>query len=443
MHASGPVPGPKPGTLGRIKTLVGFARRPLGFVGSRFQRFGDMYYVAHGDGLLVLRHPDHLYEVLVDKAAHFSKQHTAFEQLGRVLGNGLLNSDGEVWRRHRRMIQPAFQRPRLIEYADVMRAEAERVARELEPPRQIDMSDAMMGLTLDIVCQTLFSHDSSLDRADVARAMCAFQDSIARPDVLPSWLPVPGRKALQEAVQSLDAIIYRMIRERKAELAQARADLLARLLAAVDEEGDGSGLTETEVRDQLVTMFLAGHETTSQALTWTWYLLAEHPEVESKLHAELSRELSGRAPSYEDLERLTYTEQVLEEAMRLYPPVYMVARRAEKDTEVGGRAVAAGTELALWIYWAHHDPRWFPLPDAFKPERFAPDAKARQRKGAYLPFGAGPRACIGKVFAMIEAKIILATLAQRFSARVAPGQKVQPLPRITLTPRHGMRMRLS
>jgi cytochrome P450 len=236
-----------------------------------------------------------------------------------------------------------------------------------------------------------------------------------------------------------------MIRARKAERAAGappRTDLLARLLAATDEEGDGQGLTEVEVRDQLVTLFLAGHETTSQALTWTWYLLAQHPDVEAALHAELSRELGGRAPNYDDLPRLVFTEQVLEEAMRLYPPVYMVARRAERDTVVGDVAVPAGTELALWIYWAHRDPRWFPLPDAFKPERFAPENKAGMPSGAYVPFGAGPRACIGKVFAMIEAKIILATLAQRFRARLAPGQKVEALPRITLTPRYGMRMRL-
>ncbi|HMR75178.1 MAG TPA: cytochrome P450 [Polyangiaceae bacterium] len=434
-----------PGALGRAQMLLGFATQPLNFVGKRFRRYGDMYFVTHAPGLLVLRHPDHLYEVLVEKAADFSKQHTAFEQLGRVLGNGLLNSDGDVWRRHRRMIQPAFQRARLVEYAAEMRAEAERLADELAPPRSVEMSDAMMGLTLDIVCRTLFSHDSSADRDDVNRAMSAFQDSIARPDVLPSWMPSPSRKALHNAVGTLDAIMFRMIRERKSEIAtgaEPRTDLLARLLAAVDEEGDGQGLTETEVRDQLVTLFLAGHETTSQALTWTWFLLAQHPEVESALHQELSRELGGRAPDYEDLQRLTFTEQVLEESMRLYPPVYMVARRAERDTTVGDVQVSAGTELALWIYWAHRDPRWFALPDAFRPERFAPQAKAKIRRGAYVPFGAGPRACIGKVFAMIEAKIILATLAQRFRARVAPGQKVQALPRITLTPRHGMRMLL-
>jgi cytochrome P450 len=235
-----------------------------------------------------------------------------------------------------------------------------------------------------------------------------------------------------------------MIRERRASgVVPDPADLLHMLVTAVDVEGDGGTLDDQEVRDQLVTMFLAGHETTSHALTWTWYLLSQNPEAEAKLHAELERVLGGRAPTYDDLDDLPYTRWCFEEAMRLYPPVYTTARRAEVDAEIGGYPVPRGSEVVIWIYMTHHDARWYPNPRAFKPERFSPEVVAGRPKLAYLPFAAGARACIGKVFAMIEGQLVLATLAQQYRLRLEPGHPVELSPRVTLSPKHGMRMQLS
>jgi len=438
-------PGPprrKSNVLGQLRYFYNFATNPIGFVRERFDRYGDIYYAPGGDGhLYVLRHPDHLREVFLNQAAKFKKKHSAFEQLAQVLGNGLVNSDGDVWRRHRRMIQPAFQPKRLAEYAAAMIRESEGVAARWQHGQVYDMTDEMTELTLRIVCQTLFSHDVTGAANDVGRAMVTLQNSMSRPDLLPQWMPSPNRKRIADAIGLFDKIIYDLIDARTANDPDAPADLLQRMVDAVDTEGDGKGLTRTEVRDELVTMFIAGHETTSQALTWTWYLLSQNPEAERKLHAELDSVLGDRAPTYEDLPKLVYTEQVLKESMRIYPPVFMLARRAEEDAVIGTYTIPAGSEVVMWLYMTHHDPRWFPQPDEFRPERFTPENEKKLPKLAYLPFGAGGRACIGKIFAMNEARLAMATMAQKFRFELDPSQKIALKPRLTLSPKHGMRMR--
>ncbi len=435
------------GILPKLAFYYRFATDPVAVVGDRFDKFGDVYRVPGSpDPLYVFRHPDHLYEILVEKASVLGKGHSAFERLSQVLGSGLLTSEGDRWRRHRRMLQPAFQHARLVSYTQAMAEETELVTRRLGNESEVEMSEAMMSLTLGIVSRTLFSHDVGGESGSVGRAMAAFQDSITRPDLLPRWVPSPGRRRLERAVASLDDIIYGLIRERRRERQAKpdapRDDLLERLISAVDEEGDGARLTETEIRDELVTLFLAGHETTAQTLTWTWYLLSQHPEVEKKLHAELDSVLGGRPPGYEDLSQLPYTELVVSEALRMYPPVYVIARRASEDTEIGGYRIAKGSELALWVFMTHRDKRWFEDPLSFRPERFSAEARAALPRGAYLPFGLGPRTCIGKVFALIEARIVVAALAQRFRFELVSGQRIGLRPRITLTPKYGMRMRV-
>jgi cytochrome P450 len=434
-------PGPNGGTLARLWTGYRFLTDSVNVVSERFERYGDMYFVpGNPDGLYVLRHPDHAYRVLVERAASFTKEHDALERLSLVLGSGLLTSDGDAWRRHRRMIQPAFQHARLVGYCSAMTQAAEALAGRWHDGAVVDMGQEMMGLTLDIVCRTLFSHDSGQEAEDVAEAMAALQDSVTRPDLLPAWLPSPARKRFASAIASLDRIIFRMIRKRRDDGVGKHDDLLDRLLQAEDD--DGAGLSEREVRDELVTLFLAGHETTAQALTWTWYLLSEYPEVAERLSSELSEVLAGRTPGYADLERLPYTEQVVEEAMRLYPPVYVVARRAAEDVMVGEFMVPRGSELVIWILLMHRDARWYPEPLSFRPERFSPDEKAKLPRAAYIPFGAGPRTCIGKVFALLEARLLLATLFQRSRPTLLPGYRVALKPRVTLTPKYGMPMRL-
>jgi cytochrome P450 len=448
-HAALP-PGPPPrdGLLATARYAAGFLLDPMGFVGGRFARYGDIYYApSKGRGLYVLRHPDHLREVLVTRAASFTKTHTAFARLSLVLGDGLLTTDGDTWKRQRRMVQPAFAHDRLAGYAQVMVEEAARAASSWHGGEERDMSREMMQLTLRVVCRALFGHDVSPRHIDdVGRAMTLFQASLIGLDLLPSWLPSPRRRRLTRVLRALDAMTYSVIAERRQRGGQGATDLLQRLLDAVDDEGDKGKLTEKELRDQLVTLLLAGHETTSHALTWTLCLLSQNPDVERALHAELDAVLGpqpgGRDPGYDDLAQLPLTEQVFQESMRLYPPVYTIARQAKEDTEIGGYPVPAGSDVMLWLYMTHHDPRFFPEPQAFRPSRFSPEEEARRPKLAYLPFGAGPRACIGKVFAMVEGRLLLATLARRFRFELAPGQRVEAQPRITLVPRYGMKMRL-
>lgn len=441
-------PGPpqrRGGVLGDVAYYLRFMRDPMGFVAGRFETYGDLYYTPTPDGgLYVLKHPDHLREVLATRSASFAKKHTAFETLQKVLGDGLLTTDGEVWKRHRRMLQPAFNKKRMAGYAESMADEARVTEARWGDGQRVDMSREMMELTLRIVGRTLFNHTMGTDTDHVKAAMSSFQSLLSRPDVLPEWIPSPQRRKFRRALGSLDAMIYGMVHARRAiEPAAAPQDVLQMLLGATDNEDgdeDGGGLTATEVRDHLVTLFLAGHETTSHALTWALYLLSQNRDAWDRLTGELDTVLGDRMPGYEDLEALPYTEAVMSEAMRLYPPAYMVARRAVADTEIGGYQVPAGAEVVAWIYMTHRDPRWYPQPLAFRPERFEPEARAALPKMAYVPFGGGPRACIGAAFAMVEARLILATLASRYRFELEPGHRVAIQPRITLVPKGGMPM---
>lgn len=439
-------PGPPPRTKGVIPSLryyFNFINDPIGFIESRFEAYGDIYCVHNPNGeLYVIRHPDHIREVLLTRADDFDKKHSSFDSLTQVLGESLLTSDGESWKRQRRMVQPAFTRKRLSGYGKIMADESERIRDRWKPYSKVDMGREMIDLTLSIVCRTLFSYQPSNETDQVAKAMQTFNDALASPNILPEWLPTPNRIRVTRAIDLLNKIIFDIIKERRESTANSPQpeDLLQRLITAVDPENNDHQLSDNEIRDQLMTLFLAGHETTSHALTWTWYLLAQNPRVEEKLHQELDLVLAGRAPSYEDLSSLPYTEQVIKEAMRLYPPAYVLTRRARCSTEVGGYHLPAGSELVIWLYMTHHDARWFPEPEVFKPERFEPEAVAKLPKLAYLPFGGGPRTCIGGEFAMVEARLILATLAQTFRPTLLSQQPVGTKPRITLAPKSAIKM---
>jgi cytochrome P450 len=440
-------PGPPPRRGGLVETAryaFAFATDPIGFVSRRFDRHGDLYYApAKGTGLYVIRHPDHLLEVLSKRARQYGKSHSALERMLPVVGRGLLTSDGELWKRHRRMLQPAFTKKRLSTYVDVMIAETEETLRSFAAGQTRDISRDMMELTLRIVSRSLFSHDVRAQTDAVRDAMRAVNETMSRPDLLPAWVPSPGRVRSRRALTRFDDLVYRLIDERRTRIARglpAPDDMLQALVTAVDEDGDGGSLDRTEVRDQLVTFFLAGHETTSHALTWTWSLLARNPHVLAQLHRELDEVLGDRDLTADDIPALQVTERVLCEAMRLYPPAYVLARKAVEDTEIGGHHVPAGSEVVAWIYLTHHDARWYPSPEAFRPDRFTSEAVAARPKLSYLPFGAGPRACIGQHFSMLESKIVLATMARRHVFRLAPGQRLAPQWRVTLAPKHGMRM---
>lgn len=442
MTTSSPLPpGPPPrkGLIHSARYFYAFYTNPIGFVEDRFATYGDIYYApSDGIGLYVIKHPEHLQQVLVTHASHYDKGHSALKRVSLVLGQGLLTADGEVWRRHRRMIQPAFRREALAQYAQVMVTQAHQQIAGWSSGQTLDIGAQMMALTLQVVSRTLFGRSAQDDIDDVRRAMMVFHDLVARPDILPSWAPSWGRYRGQQALASLENIIYAMIRERREMKASPAADLLQTLVDLVDEQG--SGLTDREIRDQLLTLYIAGHETTSHALTWALYLLSQNPEVDAQVGEELDRVLGGRRPTVEDLGRLELLGRVMKEAMRLYPPAYVTGRRAIVDTQIGEYPVAAGSEVILWIYMAHHDPRWYEQPEKFLPDRFLPEAEAARPRMAYLPFGAGPRACIGTHFAMMEAQLVLATLRSRFRLTLASDASVAPKLRMTMYPAHGMPM---
>ena len=448
-------PGPPPRKRGLVSSLrynYGFFRDSLGFVNKRFETYGDLYYApSDGLGLYVVRHPLQVHEVLVANAAKYGKGHTALQRVADIIGDGMLTTDGETWRRQRKLSQPAFARSRLAEYTEVMSAEAVRALASWSDGETREVDRDMMTLTLRVVSKALFGHDlANADVAVVDRLMSVFQTGAIAANLLPRWLPNPARHRLRGASAALDELMYRLIARSQEGLrggatgaVGTKANLLDMLVNAVDEEDPRARLDAREVRDNLMTLLLAGHETTSNALTWTLYALSQHPEIERTLMAEVDAVLGGRAPTFEDLPKLRYAEQVLKESMRMYPPVHSLARVAAEDSELGGYPIKKGSEVVIWVYWMHHDARWFPEPERFRPERFSPEGEAALEKSSYIPFGAGPRACIGKAFAMLEAQLLLVLLVQRFHFSLAPGQKVALNPRITLRPKHGMRMRLT
>lgn len=386
-------------------------------------------------------HPDYIEEVLVTQNRKFIKGRI-LRANKRLFGNGLLTSEGDFWLRQRRLAQPAFHRARIASYADTMVGYADRLLAEWKDGEERDVHAEMMRLTLQIVAKTLFDADVDREARQVGRALEAIMElnSDFRKLILtPSWVPTPRNIRAAIATRRLDKIIFRFVAQRRAS-GKDTGDLLSMLLAAQDE--DGSRMTDRQLRDEAMTIFLAGHETTANALSWTWLLLAQNPAVEEKLHAELAAVLGGRAPSLEDVANLRYTGQVITESMRLYPPAWGMARLAIEDAEIGGYPIpkGCGVSLAQWV--VHRDPRWFDAPEEFRPERWEGDLMKRLPRFAYFPFGGGPRQCIGNSFAVMEANLLLAAIAQRFRIRLVRDHPAVPMPSITLRPRYGIRATL-
>jgi cytochrome P450 len=333
----------------------------------------------------------------------------------------------------------------LQDYGDAIVEESLRAVDAWQGGDTRDVAQDMMQLTMKVVARTLFSHRIAADSERVGKAMMELLASFSSASqFLPAWVPAPARIRGERALGELNEVIYSIIgqRRREGDRETPHTDLLQALLDAVDEEGDGKGLSEKELRDQLMTLFLAGHETTSNALTWTLYLLSQNPAAYQKLRDETDKVLGGRAVGMGDLDALPYGEQVISESMRLFPPVAAIARKAHEDTEIGPYSIPAGSEVVAWLYFTHRDPIVYPNPSKFMPERFAPEARAKLPKMAYLPFGGGPRLCVGHAFAMLEARLILATLVQKFDFSLVPGHKVAPKLQITVTPKYGMKMKL-
>jgi cytochrome P450 len=432
--------GPSGPKLSAMAALKGWRRDPLGLL-ERAATYGDVVRTRFpGTEAWLLNHPDQVRDVLVSGHHDFMKGPT-IQAAKRVLGENLLTGEGEFHRRQRRLIQPIFHHQRIEGYARIMAEHAQRDASRWQPGVAIDMHAEMARLTLSVVGKALFDADVETEEAKaIGQALTVTLSNFPRVFSplfrIAVRLPLPSNLRLRRAQALLDSTIYRMIEQRRAAGADG-TDLLSLMLAA--REGEDGRMNDKEVRDEAMTLFLAGHETTAVALTWTWHLLAGHPEVEQKLHAELDEVLQGRLPGSDDLSRLPYTQMVLREAMRVYPPAWAIGRRTLGEHPVDGFVIPAGAVVVVSPYLVHRDPRWWPDPLAFLPERWGAEDPARPRL-AYFPFGGGPRMCIGEPFAWMEAAVVVATIAQRWRFASVPGLQVRPRPAITLRPDGGLPM---
>jgi len=425
-----------------------FKRDTLGLLRQWQRDYGDIAYLRIGTlRFYWLFHPDLARDVLVTQAKRFRRTGRQVEVLREWDGDGLVTSDGDFWRRQRRLVQPAFSAGRLPDYARQMTTATSRlVDRWLkEQPDRIEVNTAMTDLTLEIMAGTFFGASLSRQSRQLGEAVAILSEyatrEIGKPFSLPNWVPLPSIRRKLRAIRYLNETIDAMIRERRTSK-EDRGDLLSMLLHATDDEGDGKGLTDEQVRHEAMTLFLAGHDTTAGTLPWVWYLLAKHPDAHARLVEELERALQGRTPTADDLPQLRYTHMVVKETLRLYPQAYVLfARVAAEDVELGGYRIPRGSQLYPVPFTIHHDPRWYPEPERFEPERFTPERFDRLPSCAWIPFGAGPRACIGAAFATMEMVLVVATIMQRVQLSVAPGQgDPEPLPLFSLRPKGGLQM---
>lgn len=434
---------PGPSNLPIVGNLHTFRLNPLQFLTKTAREYGDLAYFRLGpQHAYLLNHPDFVRHILVTNQGNFTKSR-ALQRSKILLGEGLLTSEGQHHTQQRRLVQPGFHRDRLASYARVMSDYAVRLRERWKPGATIEVSHEMMRLTLSIVGKTLFSADIEASASQIGEAMTnvlkmfhllmmPFSEYIEK-------LPLPSMRRFEKARAHLNATIYSLIRERRESKADT-GDLLSMLLLARDDETNGAQMIDQQVRDEALTLLLAGHETTAQALTWTWYLLSQNPECERLMHDEVDSVLEGRAPAFDDLPRLPYTEMIFAESLRLYPPAWGVSRKAKEDFNLGSARIPAQSICILSPYVTHRDARWFPNPERFDPQRWTPEARESRPKFCYFPFGGGARVCIGERFAWMEGVLVLAALAQKWKLRLVEPQRVEPLALITLRPKHGVQM---
>src|SRR5579859_1732595 len=432
-------PGPKGHFL--LGNLAAVSKDWLGFYSRCAKEYGDVIQVRylHVPICLVL-HPRDIEYVLVTNSANFTKS-ADYRALARVLGNGLLTNEGKAWQHQRSLIQPAFRRESILSYAPVMTNATQRMLDNWTNGESRNIHEDMMALTLQIVAQCLFGAEIAGVAERVGKAMKVVTDRFlidaGQALLLPFDLPDFLAPARRRAINDLNGIIQAILRERRSS-DQARGDLLDALLQVRDAEGQP--MSDAQLRDEVMTLFLAGHETTAIALSWTCFLIARNPEVEAKLVKEIREMLDGREPTVEDIPRLRYTEMILKESMRLYPAVWGVGRRAIADCEIGGYRVAAGTNIFIFQSLTQRDPRFFSDADTFDPERWREDPvrSGKIPRFAYFPFGGGPRVCVGASFAMLEATLLLAMIQRRFHLELVPGHSVKPVASVTLRPQNGI-----
>ena len=417
-------------------------QNPLDYFTAMAQEYGDVSGMRIGKfRSLFINHPDLIEDVLVNNSRKYHK--------GRILqankylfGEGLLTSEGDFWLRQRRLAQPAFHRARVSAYAATMAEYTEQLIATWRNGEERDIHREMMQLALRIVGKTLFDADVTRDAKEVGETLdilLHIAANFGRTILVPLWVPTPRNIRAKLGIKRLEKVIYRIIADRRAS-GSDKGDLLSILLQAQDE--DGTHMNDRQLRDETITLFLAGHETTANTLSWTWWLLAQNAAVEKKFHEELDGVLGGRAPTVDDLPKLTYLSQVLTESLRLYPTAWGMARLAAEEHEIAGYPVRPGYGVAFAQWVMHRDARWFDAPLEFRPERWENGLAKQLPRFAYFPFGGGPRQCIGNTFALMEASVVLATVGQRFRFALAPDHKVTPLASITLRPKNGIQVRL-
>ncbi len=438
------VPGPKGHPIfGHIRE---YRQDSLSYEKFLAKTYGDIVHIrfANRDSYLI-NNPEDIRKVLVEESDKYYKAPIYRIILSRFLGNGLLTSDGDFWKRQRKLAQPAFHSKRIQAYADTMVDYTQRMVDGWQVGETRNINRDMMHLTLNIVVKSLFNTEIGEEADRIGEALTTVLEASNEGvqsvlQMLPEWIPLPRNIRNKQGVRQLDEIIMRIIDERRASK-EDNGDLLSMLLLAEDE--NGSHMTDKQLRDEVVTIVLAGHETTANALSWAWYLISQHPEVEAKLHAELDTVLGGRTPTLADLRQLEYTSAIFKEAMRLYPPIPSIGRMAIEPVELGGYSLPTGSTILISPHVVHRDSRWWDRPDEFIPERFSKEQEKSIARYSYLPFSTGPRVCIGNSFAEMESVLILATIAQRFHLRLDPAdQEVAPEPTLTLRPRDNLLMRL-
>lgn len=408
----------------------------------KYRDFGDLMQFYFGPfPTNVVNHPDLVHDILVTQANKFYKARVTKQVLYPVIGDGLFTSDGEFWKHQRKLVQPVFHTKYIGNYAKIMADYAQDTADRWQDGSTYEIAHEMTNLTMRIISKTLFDADIEAESDEIGEAVVEVLKVVElrfkQLFPTPAWMPSTANRRMKQAIERLDMLIQQFIDERR-KSGDDKGDLLSLLLAAADD--DNRKMSDKQVRDEAMTLFGAGHETTATTMTWVWYLLSQHPEVEAKLHEELDRVLGGRLPTLADLPQLTYTEMIIKETQRLYPAAFLLTRQALEDVEVGGHSFKKDAFFLINILGIHHDARFFPDPERFDPERFSPENEKQIPKYAYLPFGGGPRICIGNAFALMEARLLLATIAQRYHLELAPGHQVEPERQFTLKPKYGLRM---
>jgi cytochrome P450 len=441
------VPGPGIGAIPR--TLRDFPSNPIQYCSDLFRQYGDFVRFRVGPyAVYMLVHPDFVKHVLQDNNRNYSKG-KFYDAFKPVVGDGLLTSEGDTWRHQRRIANPSFQHAHIHGFVSMFAQQSRSLLEQWATPAHdqtpIDLPREMMRLTFGVVGQALFSMDLEKEAREVGNAITvALAESSRRADMLmglPLWLPTASNARYKKALQTLNTSVFQIIQERRA-MRDRPVDLLTMLIEAVDEE-TGDSMSDQELRDEVMTFMLAGHETTANALTWTWFLLSEHPDAEHRVRAECRQVVGERLPTFADLEHLTYTKMVFQESMRLYPPIPFIARTALQSDQIGGYTIPSNSAVLLSQYLTHRHPAFWDHPETFDPERFTPAAIEKRPELCYFPFSRGQRMCIGEDFATLEAQVFLCMAVQKYSLHRVSTEPVELLEQVTLRPKGGMLMRVT